>query len=227
MIAGEVTAHKIELISSCRQSYDNLFQYIKSLNADVIFNLRWASRFSPIEGKYNDFAFDNQKGGVELKPNIANYALNSNKNWETSAIAKHNALTNFLNNLASASNRLIIIYPTPEPGWDLPKYNFSRYLQNGSVDRDITIDKNLFDHRQHFVKQVIDGLKTPNMFRIYPSNYMCTSFENTCFIQKDFNAYFYDTNHLSYLGARPIVNEIVEILTDKNSLADRSKSETR
>jgi peptidoglycan/LPS O-acetylase OafA/YrhL len=217
MIAGEVNLSKLEALRRCEESFNSLLAYFRAQKATVIVNVRWPARFSPIPGEYSDFAFNNQQGGIEYKPNIQNMAINSSGEWDVSGMAKKAALSNFLTLLSFSADQLIVVDPTPEPGWDLPKYNFSRYHQNGAVDREVSIDKKLFDLRQNFTKQTLDDLKLTNLLRVSPEKHMCDSYKDICYIQRDFNALFYDTNHLTYLGSKPIVKDIISILDNRET----------
>lgn len=216
MIAGEPSSARVNQAIDCKRSFDNLLKYMSETRADaIIVNVRWASRFSPIPGRITSFAFDNGQGGVELKPEKPSFALDGNNNWVQIESAKHAALSEFITKLASASPALFVVYPTPEPGWDLPKYNFSHYLKSGNIPKDITVSYAIFNKRQSFVKDVFDGIDHPSIIRISPERHMCEPDNGLCYLQKGHAAYFYDTNHLSFVGAEPLVFDIMKGLSRK------------
>lgn len=213
MISASVNAEKIELANGCMNAYKELSHLIEQHASAVVLSVRWTARFAPILGEAEEFFFNNQEGGVEFKPNISNFAKDANGDWSVGAEGKKKAVHELLKNLASPGKPMVLVYPVPEVGWDLPRYNFAMYAKTGAVQAVVSTSYDLFKKRNGFVNQTLDTFDSPNVLRIKPENYFCNTYASQrCVAQNNFIPFYHDTNHLSLAGAKPIVDDIVKLL---------------
>ncbi len=213
MISASVTAEKIALANDCVKTYEELSNLVLKHADAVVLSVRWTARFTPIPGVADEFFFDNQEGGVEFKPNISNFAQDENGQWTVSESAKRRALHNLLGSLSSPGKPMVLVYPVPEVGWDLPRYNFTTYRKTGQVQSEVSTSYELFKKRNSFVNHSLDEFNAPNLWRVNPEKYFCNTYSpNRCVAQHNHIPFYHDTNHLSLEGAKPLTDEITELL---------------
>jgi peptidoglycan/LPS O-acetylase OafA/YrhL len=213
MISASVTAEKIAFANDCVKTYEELSSLVLKHADAVVLSVRWTARFTPIPGVAEEFFFDNQEGGVEFKPNISNFAQDENGQWTVNESAKRRALHNLLGGLASPGKPMVLVYPVPEVGWDLPRYNFTTYRKTGQVQSEVSTSYELFKKRNSFVNHSLDEFNAPNLWRVKPEKYFCNTYSpNRCVAQHNYIPFYHDTNHLSLEGAEPLTDEITKLL---------------
>jgi peptidoglycan/LPS O-acetylase OafA/YrhL len=102
---------------------------------------------------------------------------------------------------------LILIYPIPEVGWDVP----SRFGHHVLVERSATFpqvktSRSLYLERTAAAREVMDNVKGENLHRIYPSEIFCN--DEYCFANDGKGFYYQDDNHLSIYGAELLIDRI-------------------
>lgn len=217
MISGEITSHNEEAARRCSANFENFVLFLKEKADAVIVSVRWTSKMFPVMGLVDDPAFDNGEGGVEYRKNPKlHYAYSAGDGWSTDGGAKRNAVWNFLDALVGTTKNVVAVYPVPEVGWDLPRYNFSTYLQEGSVKRDLSTSYERYLQRNRFILDVLEDKRAGQIFRVKPESFFCGNPDGMrCMIQRDGQAFYYDSNHLASEGARPLALEIGKILSSE------------
>lgn len=213
MISQAVTDEKIRAAQQCSDNYRALSQLIAQHADSVIVSVRWTARFAPIVGEAEEFYFDNQEGGVELKPNIHNFAPDSSGGWSTQAEPKKQALHRYLKHFSASGKNVVLVYPVPEAGWDVPRYNFARYIKTGEVPAQISTSYPLYQQRNRFVINGLDEFVAANVQRTRPEQYFCnTAQAGRCMVQENHTPYYHDTNHLSLKGAQAMAEDITRMV---------------
>ena len=213
MISASVNDEKIAIANQCVNTYKELSELTRQHADAVVLSVRWTARFTPIPGEVEEFFFNNQEGGVEFKPNISNFAQDANGQWSVGVDGKQRALHNFLRFFTSTGKKVVLLYPVPEAGWDIPRYNFTTYAKTGAVQPMISTSYELFKSRNGFSNRTLNAFSSPNLVRVKPENYFCNTYlPERCVAQKDFVPFYYDTNHLSTAGAKPITDDIVKLI---------------
>jgi peptidoglycan/LPS O-acetylase OafA/YrhL len=213
MISAAVTDEKIETAQQCMDSYQALSKLIEAHADSVVVSIRWTARFAPIAGEVEDFFFDNQEGGLELKPNVLNFAPTDSGQWSTEAEPKKKALHRYLKAFANSEKKVILVYPVPEAGWDVPRYNFARYLKTGEVPAQISTSYPLFQRRNSFVIRALDDFAAANVQRARPASYFCNTAQmDRCMVQDNHKPFYHDTNHLSLTGAQALTEDITRMV---------------
>jgi len=199
----------------CYSHNENLFHYIASNDKIeyVVFCVRWTLFLA-------DNLFDNHEGGIEfgtpLKYNVIdNNVADDSFDERKKLIAKN--IVNSVDYLISIGKKVILVYPTPEAGWDVPEYITKYLLFNDIGLKNISPEVgstsyNLFLDRNHYTYEVLDSItQNTNLYRVYPANIFCnTAVKDRCVVQDDSSIFYRDDDHLSYYGAKLVAEKIIE-----------------
>jgi peptidoglycan/LPS O-acetylase OafA/YrhL len=218
MIAGPATPSAIRSAESCLTNFDRFVDFLKA-NADaVIVSVRWTAKMFPVANLLEESAFDNQEGGVEYHKNpTSNLAPKRTGEWGSDGQLKKQAVWDFINKLSATKKQVLVVYPVPEVGWDIPIYNFSTYLQTGNVRRDVSTSYDLYKVRNRFIIDTLDDKELISIIKIRPEDFFCKFGDSSrCMAQVNWQPFYYDNNHLSSEGARPIALDISKRLADKH-----------
>ena len=171
----------------------------KEKNSIIIFG----GRFPLILSNYY---FDNQEGGAEIGPRRSKYI----------SLGKYNTIQNsFKNEILELSNnnKIILIYPIPEVGWNpVSRIFFDRNnkLSTKSNIKDfITTSYKVYKERTKSSFELLDSIKGDNIYRVYPHTLFCdTTIKNRCVTHDDKNMFYADDDHLSSKGAE-MTNDLI------------------
>lgn len=209
MIAGHVTQATITEAKQCQENLAHVVSFLKT-NADaVVVSVRWTSKLYPIAGLIDDYVYDNGEGGVEFKDPSPSYAASTHGTWSLGPDDKKRAVIQFLSALLETGKKVFVVYPIPEVGWDLPRYNFATYLKEGTVKSDISTSRAKYKERNQFILETLDDPALDRLIRVKPEKIFCQYQDGSrCMAQVSLEPFYYDSNHLSSAGARPIALEI-------------------
>ena len=119
----------------------------------------------------------------------------------------------------SKKNKVILIYPIPEVGYDIPKKVFDYYL-SGDLDLKDTetffrYSYEIFKDKSKKVYELFDSLNFKNVIKVKPENVLCnTIIKGKCEVHDKTNMYYIDSVHLSYPGSI-LVNDLIISKIDK------------
>lgn len=205
-------------VTNCEERAAEMFGFIKSMESDVIVSSRWTMRLYPIDGVDLDMPYRNSEGYVELA-NKGEYDMLINGNFYRDAPTKKRYLSKFIRDLADASKRLILVYSVPETAIDIEKLNRFHYLKHGEILDTITTSYDDYQKRNSFVNSIFDELNLPNLVRIRSDRVFCQDIvRGTCIMQWQRTPFYYDDNHLSFQGAKLLVDEIFQQAFSKYNL---------
>ncbi len=109
------------------------------------------------------------------------------------------ALTETVRRLIAAGKTVVLVYPVPEVGYNVPKTLFKLSLQGGSPES-FKRPVSLYRQRNQPVFEALDGLGfSDKIVRLYPHKFLCDELE--CIAAADGKALYSDDNHLSLEGA--------------------------
>ena len=118
-----------------------------------------------------------------------------------------------LNTFEENNNLIILIYPIPTQGWNLPELFFYKDLPPNST---VSYPSEIWFERQRESVEFLDSLDLQNVKRIYPSDIFCKNIlQGSCVGAINGNIFYSDDDHLSLEGSRFISNEIINYLTEK------------
>ena len=201
---------------SCYEHNKAVYQYlIQTPEIEyIILSARWTEL---IEGT----RFDNQEGGIEpgkkSKLGVAEnngfviYHPESNREL----LAK--AFSNSINTLLRADKKVILMYPVPEAGWDVPDYIVKYSFNHPELAFDAQVAStgyDVFKARNKNTYRILDELPAhPNFYKIKPEDLFCnTVVMDRCVTQNNGAILYSDNNHLSNAGALQVLERILTLL---------------
>ena len=180
----------------------------------VVLIARWALY---IEG----VRFDNGEGGIEREEILHCDAGVEEKSDYRAGYdrVEHfgQAYRDSVNKLLGMGKKVILVYPIPEGGWNVPRY-FNLYAarnpDNAFSQSAGSTSHKVFQARNKNVYQALyDVGDHPNLIRVYPEKIFCNNdVEDRCIVQKDDYLLYQDDDHLSAAGAKLVINEIISHL---------------
>jgi peptidoglycan/LPS O-acetylase OafA/YrhL len=183
----------------------------------VILTARWTLGMEGVR-------FDNREGGVEhgQKPQLdivenGKYLFHEDYSHRE-LIAK--AYINSIQYLLERGKKVILIYPVPEAGWNVPDYMSRFYWLNpDSVFDESTASTSheVFRERNKRTINAFDALGklelNKNLYRIFPEKIFCDStLPERCVTHMDGTILYRDDDHLSDAGAKLLIKQVLKKL---------------
>ena len=122
------------------------------------------------------------------------------------------------------------MYPVPEVGFWIPnvlaarvlpklkiKYLFNQFFDDSAFLKlpkttYVTTSYELYLKRNKEVFNMLDKIEHHNLFRIYPHKKLCNKqLKNRCITHTKKHIYYRDNNHLSKIGIKLIMPELIDI----------------
>ncbi len=163
----------------------------------------------------NGDGFDNGEGGVEHHRQI--YALPvgkgrnyvNNPKWESTVINLHRSSIEYW---LADGRRVILVYPIPPAGWDVPTRMAQLAFYGRGTDQKLTTSYARYRERVEQAKKLLDAVPDhPNLHRVRPSRAFCNQEEaGRCMLEKDGAPLYLDDDHPSRLGASLIAEQIMD-----------------
>ena len=154
--------------------------------------------------------FDNGEGGLELGP-PAGY-----ERWgqpsKTETLRKEDFATGVreaIEGLLAQGKHVVLVYPIPEVGWNVPDRLFKAYLRG--INAEITTSWSNFRRRSERIVAAFDSIgENGNLTRVYPGEIFCDSFvPGRCTTGDGDKVFYFDDDHLSIQGADLVVQRIM------------------
>ena len=157
----------------------------------------------------NNSYFDNKEGGIE--PNIIDYEYTSKGFYKSIEESFYSEITKL-----SKKNRIILVYPIPEVGWNFPQKLFNESPKKFSFKKDLFIPKNyittsykVYKDRTKSSFELLDHIEGENIYRVYPHTLFCdTTIKNRCVTHDDKDIFYSDDDHPSLKGAE-MINDLI------------------
>ena len=202
---------------------ENISKFLQeNKNLIVILHYRWAlklleTRFDNEEG-YKDYDNDAEKlfDHYFIPLNIKDSSLNERINYRLEALKAT------INDILNQDHILIIVYPVPEMGFDVPRMALKNYtnildklktIKNNPKIPILTNSYDVYKKRNKIVFETLDSIHHPNIYRVYPDKIFCdTMVPNRCVANDKDNLFYRDHHHLSLAGSKYVVNDIIKII---------------
>jgi hypothetical protein len=112
----------------------------------------------------------------------------------------------------SKKNKIILIYPIPEVGWDPNikifanrQYKFSKNINFEYV----TTSYQVFKNRTKSSFELLDSIKNNNIYRVFPHTLFCnTKIKDRCITHDEKNIFYSDDDHPSLKGSE-LINDLI------------------
>lgn len=168
--------------------------------------------------------FDNKEGGYEgSMRDFMQDPSNSLENKESRYKAIATQYKKTVEEILSAGHTVVLVYPIPEVGWDVPKrllkiidgdyWNAKHHVTENPVSTSYEV----YQDRVRSSFKILDSIKHRRIIRVYPHKLFCNTFiKDRCATHDDNNVYYIDDDHLSDIGAEMLVDEIAKQISEFN-----------
>ena len=179
----------------------------------VILHFRWSL-------KILETYYDNEEGYKEESNLTYEYYLEPDNIKTTSQQQRQKYLRDELisriNFIINQGHKLILVYPVPEMAFNVPRQLNSKFIKsrlNFSQFSTPTLSGSyeVFKKRQKPIFEILDNVKSPNIYRVYPHKFFCdTIIKARCVANDAENIFYHDGDHLSLVGSKYVVDEIIK-----------------
>jgi hypothetical protein len=186
----------------CEKDYHKLVhdRLLYSSNSIIIITGRWTQYLN------KGLGFSNNEGQKEIDNN--NFVEFRSKDFDFKL---------FLD-LISKNNKIILIYPIPEVGFNVKQKIFKDFTflfkKNNNTQISIySTNYKVFEARNKISFSLLDSFENSNVLRVYPHKIFCnTLVNNRCIVNDKFNIFYDDDNHLSPMGSQLLTEEIIKVV---------------
>jgi len=164
--------------------------------------------------------FDNEEGGIEKEKNKGFWKILENTNNKS----KKTIIKDTMLELMNDGHKIIVLYPIPEVGWDVPKELFKKLSKkhmdvteiNYWLDKNrITTNYEVYKRRTQSSFELLDSIHHNNLYRLYPHKLLCDNqIRGRCITHDNENIFYADYDHPSNEGAKLINNLIIDKLNE-------------
>lgn len=162
-------------------------------------------------------SFNNLEGGVE--PTSSDGEKSNDSIDIKIEIGK--AYVDSIDALLTKGYKVVLIYPQPEVGWNVPKYLAKNLLFDLSTTRPLTTSYKVFKDRTRQTYGALDKIPdSRNLIRIYPEAIFCNTFvKDRCAADDGNSPFYFDDDHVNGIGASLISQEVMSAMR-KNGWID-------
>ncbi len=159
------------------------------------------------------YGFDNQEGGVETFSGKNTFHAEFRTTDEAQKLK--DAVVDSLMTLLNQGHKVVLVYPIPEVGWDVPRKIISD--MPSSVDKvaswltnnPITTSYDVYLERSKESIEIFDSIEHENLFKVYPHKLFCDNqIKGRCVTHDNEHLFYADESHPSYKGAE-MINSLI------------------
>jgi peptidoglycan/LPS O-acetylase OafA/YrhL len=187
-----------KIIEHCNAEYQNKIRdlLLSNPNSIIIFGGEYPVYLS---GEF----FDNEEGGK--RGDKWNLKLKHFLNIVSIEEGIKESITEL-----SINNKIILVYPIPQVGFDPKKRIFSYYkLNTDNNNYQITTKYEAYKKFNSKTFKTLDNISNENIYRIYPHKLFCDNqIPNKCIVNDKADIFYYDDHHPSLKGSE-IINELI------------------
>ena len=189
----------------CTDWLQGVERYLKNPEiGTVVLSGRYALQFQRTR-------FDNGEGGVELGPLAGLERVGGS--WQTEAERRADLTKGYrdaVTGLLNMGKRVVLVYPVPEVGWNVPDRMFKHYLRGERAPISTSFER--YRQRTKGVAEAFDGIPDhDNLIRIRPESLFCDTYvPGRCVTADDEQVFYFDDDHLSIEGADLLMQEIMK-----------------
>jgi peptidoglycan/LPS O-acetylase OafA/YrhL len=198
----------------CNRAANFVNSFIKDHSAQLIVAIRWTYRLYPVPNQITSLIYDNGEGGIERKyPPRINYTTEFG-GYSVEMEGKSKAIREALERFSTNGKKPIVVFPIPEAGWNIPRFNFVSHLNSNELPTTITTSHANYKTRNKLIDDILESLATSgHISPVVPSKILCDTFvKNRCVAQMSGTPLYYDDDHLANAGAKLIVAQIRHLL---------------
>ena len=193
--------------NGCEKYSVAVFEDLMNRNiSTVIVSARWQF-YSETSG------YNNEEGGVEVEKHEF---VDIDSVFPLDAVTKKQRILHrykeTLLKLVATGKKIILIYPVPEVGWNVPTHLAKLAMWGKQGKSDLTTSYSAYMRRNKDTTDALDGIgEHPNLVRIRPERIFCDTYvKSRCVAQLNGVPLYFDDDHLSNAGARLIVDQVMK-----------------
>ena len=196
--------------TECEEYQERVFKQLAEKDLQTVVILSFWTDYLDNHG------YDNGEGGIRHPVqshdpySIRGVGFSEKPEIRKSAIL--NAYKNAITKLIRQGVEVILVYPIPEPGWDIPASLVKSIFLNSMPRHQFAAKHQRYLDSSAEVRQIFDRIEdNPKLVRVRPDTVLCDTYvSNRCASQLNGIPLYTDNNHLSNAGARLIVDEITK-----------------
>jgi len=208
--AWRVTGFKTECSVDQMDSVRDFFK--KFPPSIIVYSARWPMYL-------NHRPFDNSEGGRDQSLFLPFYPSNqARKRGEDQSTL----IPKTFMYLAELGHKVIIVYPVPEVGWNVPDLINERLdkvpkkplgrKREAFQNLSITTSYEVYKKRVKHSKSILDVAQHDNIYRVYPEEVFCSDETGRCTTHSNEKLFYYDNNHLSRSGSHLLTKKIADTI---------------
>ena len=159
---------------------------------------------------------------LNQKPYSDNEGNNEALNWNSKfvQVGKYRTIQDSFKSEVlklSKNNKIILIYPIPEMGFNPKSKIFSEFVKRKKFTNEkfkvsnLSVSYEFYKIRTKSSFELLDSIENNNIYRIYPHKLFCdTLIKDRCIAHDGKNLFYFDDDHPSEKGANLINNLIVD-----------------
>lgn len=195
LVLGTYALDNGKVKSDCDPAFqEKWLEKIKTYRKPIIF---YSGRFPLyISGE----RYDNGEGGMEEgEP----FAIRTSPSL-SSADTLPPKILQTLRILSEVAETLILVYPIPEAGWDVPQRAFNE-TKKGSLwnrlqhfkDMELSTSYSRYLQRSAKTREIFDSFQSPNLLKLDPAKSLCDPDRDRCFLKDKEYLFYRDDDHLT------------------------------
>ncbi len=185
----------------------------ENTNLIIVYHLRWSI-------KLLSTWFDNEEGykeEVKLTIPDAYFEPFNIKTYSQEERQKY-IIENLLSQIERITNqghKLILVYPVPEMGFNVPRNLLKTIVKNRVSANDVlpvlSGSYDVYKKRNKLIFETLDSIENKNIYRVYPHTFFCDrQIKNRCIANDQENLFYFDDDHLSLKGSEFIAKQIIK-----------------
>ena len=193
----------------CDSANRRIFEHIVKIGFDVVI-----VAMRPTSMLY-DGGFDNGEGGVEKREQ--GFAVSYDQDFLAlpDSAEKTKALAHLyrhgLADLVATGAKVVLFYPVPEAGWNVPELAFRTMVNGGGAFPTLSTSYDLYLKRNRPFTEIFDAIQLPGLYRVHPDAVLCdTMIRGRCANAVDGQIFYVDDDHLSNTGSRLLLPEFLQ-----------------
>ena len=161
----------------------------------VVLAARWTAGVAP-------GPFDNGEGGVDGKPGDFLTPVGATPADDADRAARViSAYVAAVENLLARGHRVVLVYPVPEAGWNVPE-ELARRREAAGHPLTLSTPLAAYQRRQSAVTAAFDAIESPKLYRVRPADLLCREIvPGRCVTSIGDQPLYFDDNHLNNTGA--------------------------
>jgi peptidoglycan/LPS O-acetylase OafA/YrhL len=196
---------------NCNEIYESILKFLdeKPEIKYIVMGARWTLYLERTR-------FDNKQGGIERgDDSFVDFVVGGVPKRHSESerrVLLQSAYKNSVLEFLKTDRKVVLVYPTPEVGWNVPDFYSKSLLFNHRLeDPFISHSYEVFLQRNKATLEAFDSIgEHKNLIRVRPHETLCNTYvKDRCISVLDGQLLYSDDDHLSNKGSSSVVSEIM------------------